>query len=207
MSQVYRRNGPDDTQGGCCIRYSRSACHCRRGRLQSRAGRTGDLSSEKDGGDPRVPITRCRAANGNGVDGDWLVCIGGRYRDEVTEEITLADGSTETVTKTVFRFHERPWSLNLDDKTEGWKNDLFPAIPTPRYNAALSEVVTTTEPVLDENGNLSKETREIRRVFLIGGRTENGLTATIEALNLDTNAWETDWPGLDRRFPPKEIEE
>ena len=107
----------------------------------------------------------------------------------------------------MFRFHERPWSLNLDDKTEGWKNDLFPAIPTPRYNAALSEVVTTTEPVLDENENPSKETREIRRVFLIGGRTENGLTATIEALNLDTNAWETDWPGLDRRFPPKEIEE
>ncbi len=122
------------------------------------------------------------------VDCDLLLCLGGRYRDE--------NGK--------FVYHKRPWSLNLaetpENKGENWRDDLFPEIPTPRINAAVSDVVTITEPVIDPvTGEPTGETKTVDRVFLIGGRTEKGLTASIEALNLTTGEWETDWPGLDGR--------
>lgn len=129
--------------------------------------------------DTPVPLGECRAVrvrrrrSGNMiVSGDWLVAVGGRYRDA---------GGT-------FVYHKRPWSLDLDNTAEGWRDDLFPDIPTPRINAALSGVVT-----MQEND------AAVERVFLIGGRTSTGLIASIEALNLTTGAWETDWPGLDGR--------
>ncbi len=122
------------------------------------------------------------------LGGDWLVAIGVRYRNE--------DGQ--------FIMHDKPWTLDLDNKDEGWRNDLLPPLKTPRYNAALSEVVTTDDPILDEEtGEPTGETEEIERVFLIGGRNENGLLASVEALNLTKGVWETDWPGLDGTVPPQ----
>ncbi len=141
------------------------------------------------------------------VECDLLLCLGGRYRDE--------NGK--------FVYHQKPWSLNLEAPTEGWRDDLFPEMPTPRIHAGVSEVVhtveevpvtkkvthddgsVTEEPVTDpETGKPVTETKEFDRVFVIGGRTEKGLTASIEALNLTTGEWETDWPGLDGRKPKKE---
>ena len=148
--------------------------------------------------DTPVPLGECKAVrikrrkSGNmTADCDLLVCIGGRYRDE--------NGK--------FVFHEKPWYLDLDNKNAGWKNDLFPELPTPRYNAALSDVVTTDDEIIDEDtGEPTGETRKTDRVFLIGGRTEKGLTASIEALNLTTGEWEKDWPGLDGRIPKQQNE-
>ncbi len=141
--------------------------------------------------DTPIPLGECgavrvrRRRSGNmTVDCDLLVCLGGRYRDE--------NGK--------FVFHKRPWSLNLENKGENWRDDLFPEMPTPRINAGVSEVVSVMEPVLDENGEETGETKMTERIFVIGGRTEKGLTAAIETLNLSTGEWETDWPGLDGRI-------
>ena len=137
--------------------------------------------------DTPLPLGECGAVR----IGNRLVCIGGRYRDE--------NGK--------FAFHKRPWSLNLENTAEGWRNDLFPELPTPRFNAALSDVVTVTENILDDDSNDTGETRNVDRVFLIGGRTEDGLTASIEALNLTDMKWETDWPGLDGKIPKQDEDE
>jgi len=103
-----------------------------------------------------------------------------------------------------FQFHKKPWSLNLKNTAEGWRDNQFPELPTPRFNAAVSDVVTVTEKVLDKDGNDTGETKTVDRVFLIGGRTEKGLTASIEALNLTEGKWEKDWPGLDGVVPKQD---
>jgi hypothetical protein len=165
------------------------------------------------------------------VDCNLLVCFGGRYRVEI--DVPAMDnngnllkdenGNNIVLYKTgEYKPHAKPYCLDLDDKAKGWRNDLFPEIPTPRWNAGLSDVVTTTEFILDENGKPTDQTQEVIRVFLIGGRIDNrtvekvevkdkngnitktyyklitkkGLTAKIEALNLSTGKWEN-FPGLD----------
>ena len=49
---------------------------------------------------------------------------------------------------------------------EGWRNDLFPELSTPRFNAALSDVVTVTENIdlTDTPGN-TDETHNVDRVL------------------------------------------
>ncbi len=160
--------------------------------------------------DTPIPLGECgavrvrkRRSGDMTVECDLLVCFGGRYRDE--------NGK--------FVYHKRPWSLNLENKGENWRDDLFPDMPTPRINAGVSDVVHTVEevvvtktivhedgteteePVIDPaTGEPVTETKEFDRIFVIGGRTEKGLTAAIEAFNLSTGEWEMDWPGLDGRI-------
>lgn len=154
------------------------------------------------------PLGECgvvRIRKMKGKDCDLLVCIGGRYKTTVDEVIELPDGTTKTVERTVFETHKKPWSLNLENLEEGWKNNLFPEIPTPRWNAGLSDVATTLDPVINEaTGKPTGQMKEVDRVFLIGGRNKNGLLLSIEALNLSEMKWETDWPGLDNRIPKTE---
>jgi hypothetical protein len=141
---------------------------------------------------------------GDSLEVDLLVCIGGRYKIDEDVEIKLPDGTTKNIKKTSFVFHEKPWVLNLKKPSIGWRNDLLPPIPTPRFNAAVSEVVTMEERIIDEEtGEKTNQTRKVDRVFVIGGRTEKGLTASIEALNLTDRKWETGWPGLDGQIPEK----
>ncbi|MDR0705888.1 MAG: hypothetical protein LBF88_13020 [Planctomycetaceae bacterium] len=184
-----------------------------------------------------VHITRRRSGNMM-IDCNLLVCFGGRYRVEI--DIPAMDkngnvlkdeiGNNIVLYKTgEYKPHTTPFYLDLNDKAKGWRNDLFPEIPTPRWNAALTEPVATVELVLDENGKPETDgdgfakTQTMLRVFLIGGRIDNrttervdvkdengnitknyhkpvtqkGLTAKIEAFNLTTNQWETNFPGLD----------
>lgn len=161
--------------------------------------------------DTPLPLGECGAVRVRKMKGknvDLLVCVGGRYKKETEVEITMPDGSKKKVKKIVFELHKKPWSLNLENPSEGWRNDLFPELSTPRINAALSDVVTTIDTVTIADpvtGEVTEKKLEHERIFLIGGRTENGLTASVEAFNLTKGEWETDWPGLDGRTPqPKE---
>jgi hypothetical protein len=189
-----------------------------------------------------VRITRRRSGNIM-VDCNLLVCIGGRYRTEInivaTDEnnkVAVDENGNEIILYNAGEYvpHKKPFYLDLDKKENGWRNDLFPEIPTPRWNAGLSDMVTTTEfvkdengkPETDESGKPTNRTQEVIRVFLIGGRIDNrttekieikdengnitktyyklvtkkGLTAKIEALNLSTGQWETNFPGLDGKL-------
>ncbi|MDR1142392.1 MAG: hypothetical protein LBL62_11920 [Planctomycetaceae bacterium] len=168
------------------------------------------------------------------VDCNLLACFGGRFRIDEDAYIKAEDGNwakdengNEIIQYRAGEFapNKKVWTLDLDHKEQGWRNDLLPELPTPRWNAGLSDVVTTTElvkdengkPETDENGKPTNRTQEISRVFLIGGRIDNrtaekvtrengtfyhklvtkkGLTANIEALNLTTGKWETDFPNL-----------
>ncbi|MDR1271249.1 MAG: hypothetical protein LBK82_17195 [Planctomycetaceae bacterium] len=180
-----------------------------------------------------VRITRRRSGEMM-VDCNLLACFGGRFRIDEDAYIKTENGDwakdengNEIIQYRAGEFapNKKVWTLDLDKKEQGWRNDLLPELPTPRWNAGLSDVVTTTElvkdengkPETDENGNPTNRTQEISRVFLIGGRIDNrtaekvtrengtfyyklvtqkGLTANIEALNLTTGKWETDFPNL-----------
>jgi hypothetical protein len=170
--------------------------------------------------DTPIPFGECCAVR---IDNS-LVCIGGRYRTE--EDIAATDASgnhvyDENGTKIMlykkgeFIPHKKVWTLDLTEKV--WRDNRYPEIPTPRWNAALSDVVTTRDDILDNDGKSTGEKRNVSRIFLIGGRTDNrtvekvtrengtfyhklvtqkGLTASIESLNLTTGKWETDFPNL-----------
>ncbi|MDR1142195.1 MAG: hypothetical protein LBL62_10915, partial [Planctomycetaceae bacterium] len=180
-----------------------------------------------------VRITRRRSGEMM-VDCNLLACFGGRFRIDEDAYIKAEDGNwaKDENGNEIIQYHagefapnKKVWTLDLDHKEQGWRNDLLPELPTPRWNAGLSDVVTTTElvkdengkPETDENGKPTNRTQEISRVFLIGGRIDNrtaekvtrengtfyyklvtkkGLTANIEALNLTTGKWETDFPNL-----------
>jgi hypothetical protein len=116
--------------------------------------------------------------------------------------------------------HKKVWTLDLTKKV--WEDNRCPEIPTPRWNAALSEVVTTKEEIIDNENKPTGRFKTVSRVFLIGGRIDNrsvekveikddngnvtkkyhklvikqGLTGSIEAYNVNTNTWETDFPHL-----------
>jgi hypothetical protein len=123
--------------------------------------------------DSPVPLGECGAVHVRFYEGNpvnWLVCIGGR--------MLMPDGS--------YKLHEKPFILDLDFNT--WLTDVIPPIPTPRYNAGVSQVVTTTDTNPETN-----ETTTNDRIFVICGRAEAGLTSKIESLNLTTGQWETHW--------------
>jgi hypothetical protein len=125
--------------------------------------------------DSPVPLGECGAVHVTKYKNEtvnWLVAIGGR--------MLVADG---------YILHNTPYVLDLDQNM--WRNDIFPAMPTPRYNAGVSPVVTTTEPNVESLG-----TDKHDRIFVIGGRTQEGLTSKIESLNLTTGTWETHWAKL-----------
>jgi hypothetical protein len=104
---------------------------------------------------------------------NWLVAIGGR--------MLMQDGN--------YKLHEFPYVLDLDSNR--WKIGEIPPLPTPRFNAGISQVVTTTETNPQTN-----EQKTSDRIFVIAGRTQEGLTSKIESLNLTTGQWETSWKNL-----------
>jgi hypothetical protein len=192
-----------------------------------------------------VRITRRRSGEMM-IDCNLLVCFGGRYRIETdiiatddNDNIVYGENGNQIILYKAGEYipNKKVWYLDLDQKEKGWRYDLFPAVETPRWNAGLSQQITTTELVLnkdgkpetDETGKPTNRTQEVIRVFLIGGRIDNrtvekieekdkdgnvtkkyykpiikkGLTASIEALNLTTGKWETNFPGLDGKIITK----
>jgi hypothetical protein len=164
--------------------------------------------------DTPIPLGECCSVR----IGNNLVCFGGRYRLDDDVIATEQDENGNRIIlykKGEFMPHKRAWILNLD--TKKWTNDFVPEIPTPRWNAALSEVVTVKEDILDNEGKPTGEKKDVHKVYLIGGRIDNrtvekvvpqvpqvpyyklvtkkGLTSSIDVYNIDTNKWET-FPSL-----------
>lgn len=126
--------------------------------------------------DSPVPLGECGAVHVTKYKNEnvnWLVAIGGRMLGTGGEII----------------LHEAPHVLDLNANI--WRNDILPPMPTPRYNAGISPVVNTIGVNHDTN-----EVTNYDRIYVIAGRTKEGLTNKIESLNLTTGEWETNLTGL-----------
>jgi hypothetical protein len=96
-----------------------------------------------------------------------------RYNDT----LLLAGGRTQENDETYYL--DKVLSLSLTDGAN-WRDDQYESIPTPRINAAAAIATIDGE----------------QHLFLIGGRTAEGLSSKIESLNLEKNTWRTDWANL-----------
>jgi hypothetical protein len=104
---------------------------------------------------------------------DEIICFGGRPNESDT---AIA--------------HENLAVLTFDQNTNAarWSNKYSP-MPHPRWSAAS---------VLIKGFVRTGETEPCDRIFIIGGRNQEGFVPEVDVFNLRYNEWEMDWKGLDQ---------
>jgi hypothetical protein len=151
-------------------------------------------------------VDRIGDEDGNTRDVKRALCIGGRYKAEITEIKKDEDGNDITIKRQGYKLHNKINWLTLS--TKQWANDFHPEIPIPRWNAGSIVLKDFEREIVvnEETGEKQKVKHDL--LFLIGGRNEKGLLADVDVLNLTYNKWELDWLDFKnkKRPQPKEGE-
>ena len=150
-----------------------------------------------------IPLNECCVEHY--IPNDTAIIVGGR---------TNNSGNA-----TLPHYFGHVWNPSGNNNAGEFTENSIPRMPHPRWNAASVIIYNLTpltpkrvykdeyefisidgggikrSPIIDDT--IQPDGNAADRMFIIGGRDENGLVPEVDVFNLQTFKWETDWKGLD----------